>query len=177
MGRSIASYLLHLLSMRWRKAGRYLAPGVIQSSGRGFTLVELMVVVAILGTLSAVAIPSYSHYIEKARDNDVITDMHSLENDISAYYAVSEQYPDSLAEIGLGCPLDRWGNPYQYHRITGPKDNEARTDRFLHPLNSDYDLYSMGADGKTAKPLTAKVSQDDIVRTNNGQFVGLASEY
>lgn len=50
-------------------------------------------------------------------------------------------------------------------------------DRSLHPLNSDFDLYSMGKDGNTAKPITAKISQDDIIRANDGGFVGLARRY
>ena len=45
------------------------------------------------------------------------------------------------------------------------------------PLNSDFDLYSMGPDGQTATPLTAKASRDDIVRANNGGFIGVASDY
>jgi general secretion pathway protein G len=45
------------------------------------------------------------------------------------------------------------------------------------PINSDFDLYSVGRDGQSAPALTAKVSQDDIVRANNGGFVGLASDY
>ena len=39
------------------------------------------------------------------------------------------------------------------------------------------DLYSVGRDGKSASPLTAKDSLDDIVRGNNGAFVGLAADY
>jgi len=54
---------------------------------------------------------------------------------------------------------------------------KVRKDHNLVPLNSDYDLYSMGKDGKSVSPLTAKASRDDIVRANNGAFVGLASEY
>jgi general secretion pathway protein G len=54
-------------------------------------------------------------------------------------------------------------------------NGQARKDRFLVPLNDDYDLYSMGKDGTSSPPLTAKVSQDDIIRANNGSYVGLAS--
>ncbi len=52
-----------------------------------------------------------------------------------------------------------------------------RKDRFLHPINSDYDLYSMGKDGRTTEALTAKMSHDDIIRANDGGFVGLASQF
>ena len=52
-----------------------------------------------------------------------------------------------------------------------------RKDKKLVPLNSDYDLYSMGPDGESKPPLTAKASKDDIVRANDGEFVGLAERY
>ena len=45
------------------------------------------------------------------------------------------------------------------------------------PVNSDYDLYSMGADGDSQTPFTAEASQDDIVRCGNGSYIGLVSNY
>ena len=45
------------------------------------------------------------------------------------------------------------------------------------PINTDFDLYSKGPDGKSATALTAKISQDDIIRANDGQYIGRASEY
>lgn len=53
----------------------------------------------------------------------------------------------------------------------------ARKDRRLVPINADFDLYSMGKDGRTAGPLTAAHSQDDVVRGNSGGFIGLARTY
>jgi general secretion pathway protein G len=44
-------------------------------------------------------------------------------------------------------------------------------------LNSSYDLFSAGKDGNWVAPITAAVSQDDIIRANDGAYVGLASEY
>ena len=61
-----------------------------------------------------------------------------------------------------------------YGRGINPK---AKRDRNLWPLNTDYDLYSLGADGKTSRLLSSPESQDDIIRANNGQFIGLASDY
>jgi len=61
--------------------------------------------------------------------------------------------------------------------MAGATTGQVRKDKSLHPLNTDYDLYSMGPDGQTAKPLTSSKSQDDIVRANNGGFVGLGKDY
>ena len=57
------------------------------------------------------------------------------------------------------------------------KKEKRRKDRFLVPLNKEYDLYSMGKDGKSQPPLTAKESYDDIVRANNGIYIGQASQF
>jgi general secretion pathway protein G len=45
------------------------------------------------------------------------------------------------------------------------------------PIKSDNDLWSSGKDGKSVSPLTAKDSRDDILRANNGRFIGLASDF
>lgn len=55
--------------------------------------------------------------------------------------------------------------------------NNARKDHNLHPINSDFDLYSSGADGQSSKPLTAGASKDDIIRANNGSFYGYGKDY
>jgi general secretion pathway protein G len=71
-----------------------------------------------------------------------------------------------LSQIPGGQQLDPWQQPLQYLNIENGGSNwhgKCRKDRNLNPLNTDYDLYSIGADGKTATPLTAKASQDDIV--------------
>jgi len=47
----------------------------------------------------------------------------------------------------------------------------------LVPPNTDYGLYGMGEDGLSRPPLTAKRSRDDIVRADNGRFIGLATDY
>ncbi len=52
-----------------------------------------------------------------------------------------------------------------------------RKDRFLVPINTDFDLYSMGRDGKSTPPLTAAASRDDIIRANGGAYIGPAKGY
>jgi general secretion pathway protein G len=148
----------------------------------GFTLLELLLVVAILATLAALAIPSYSEYIQRVRITRAIVEIRMISNQIKMHQDHIGGFPDTLAELGMTVPKDPWGNPYQYQLLAGKPDKgpdkvSPRKDKSVHPLNSDFDLYSMGADGQTNLALTADVSKDDIIRANNGDFIGLAERY
>ncbi len=147
-------------------------------AGGGFTLIELMIVIAILATIAGIAIPAYSVYIEKARITKAIAEITIIQEEILAFEAISESYPTTLAEIGFGNYLDPYGNPYQYVSTTSSNWNsEHRQDAMMNPLNQDFDLYSMGRDGDSKRPLNAKASRDDIVRAADGKFIGLAFEF
>jgi general secretion pathway protein G len=110
-----------------------------------------------------------------------MADIRTMEGRILTFQTERGRPPNTLAEAGLPIQLDPWGRPYAYLRLQGvdKKDLKGRwrRDRFTNPLNTDFDLYSMGKDGDTQPALTAKPSHDDIVRANNGAFVGLASDY
>ena len=107
-----------------------------------------------------------------------VGDITAIETDITGYEATNGQLPDALSQIGDNIYLDPWKNPYQYVNHANMKGNgKLRKDRFLVPLNSDYDLYSMGADGQSVAPITASKSKDDIIRASNGAYVGLASQF
>ena len=56
-------------------------------------------------------------------------------------------------------------------------DEHKRKDRLLFPLNSDYDLFSVGPNGLSALSLGESVSLDDVIRANDGNYFGLASKY
>jgi general secretion pathway protein G len=135
--------------------------------------------VAIVGLLLAIAVPRYQDYQERARIAAASADLVTLMFDIRSYGFVNDgNLPLALADLGRGTISDPWGNPYQYLNFATVKGTgEMRKDRFLVPINSTYDLYSMGGDGKTASALTAKVSRDDVIRANDGAFIGLASDY
>ena len=137
-------------------------------------------VLAIIATLSAISLPHLVKALKQTQQDKAADDIRRIEQLVLNYQLEYGELPDSLDQLGVGVLLDPWGNPYQYLRIAGG-DKQAkghwRKDRFLVPINSDFDLYSMGEDGKSSPPLTAEPSQDDIIRGADGTFVGLASEY
>ena len=104
-----------------------------------------------------------------------IGDIETLSQNITEYNLTNGSLPAALSDIGSAL-TDPWGNPYQYIPI-GKGKGGFRKDRFLVPINTDYDLYSMGPDGASVGPLTAAPSRDDIIRANDGGFIGLASEF
>lgn len=142
----------------------------------GVTLLELLISVTLIGVLSAVAVPSYRAYMERARIAAAKKDILEISLKLERYVNFKHVFPASLADLPDN-RLDPWGNPYRYLSMEGANVGQKRKDKSLHPLNSDYDLYSMGPDGQSQTPLTAKASRDDIIRANNGGFVGVAEDY
>ena len=142
----------------------------------GFTLIELMLALVVVALLGAIALPSYRAQLDRSRVAQTIGEMRRLEMSIERYLTERGRLPPSLAAMGT-VPVDPWGNPYRYLPMEGASIGQVRKDHAQHPLNTDYDLYSMGADGESVGPLTARKSRDDIVRARNGAFVDLASKY
>ena len=138
-----------------------------------------MISMAVILTLAALAVPNLMSAWNQARTAKAIGDINTIEDEIAAYQNLnSGSLPNDLSQIGYGNYLDPWGTPYQYLNHTNMKGNgQARKDRFLVPLNSDYDLYSMGPDGKSSPPITAHPSQDDIIRAADGSYVGPAADF
>lgn len=139
-------------------------------------MIELMVCIAIITTLAAIAIPAYDLYIEKTKTARAISEIHTLQLEIMAVEQPGYT-PKDLGVINRAGLLDPWGNPYQYHSFADTPKGVWRKDRFLVPLNSTFDLWSMGPDGESKPPLTAKASHDDIIRANDGSYIGRGDRY
>jgi general secretion pathway protein G len=275
---------------------------------RGFTLIELMIAVAILAILASIAVPQYASAIRTARVAKARQELVTIAQAVDAYMANNAgQLPLTLYQVGFGGKRDPWGVPYCYlnygdgtgdglqwaidagildpsavqtpvapagggsagsggggnangnangngngngtprraaflpilSRRGGPQQpsgnaveragdtanshsavaraaaaavvatlareqtpNEAsdlamalaeagtyaiytgvavettrRRDKYMFPLNSDYDLFSLGPDLRTAVALGSPLGQDDVIRANNGGFFGPASQY
>ncbi|HEX6813240.1 MAG TPA: prepilin-type N-terminal cleavage/methylation domain-containing protein [Planctomycetota bacterium] len=250
-------------------------------ASRGFTLLELMIVVAILAIVASMGVPQYLSALRIARIGKARHDLVTIAHAISSYQASNGGHlPLTLYQVGFGGRLDPWGLPYCYlnygdgtgdglhwaiqaglvdplavvtvsmgdggagarrPRLAGvlgslfpqspgtgivseqgreadgtssgakvtdivsrvvrtvapaeladltssmvsgasvftrvPVEPTRRRDRYLFPLNTDYDLFSLGPNGLTSVSLGETLGQDDVIRANNGGFFGPASEY
>ena len=123
---------------------------------RGFTLIEIMVVVIIIGLLAAVIVPQVVSKVDEAKVTKAKADIQTLQTALTMYRLDNSKYPTT--DQGLSALVtqptdpsirhwrpggylgsskvskDPWGNDYQY---TSPGTH-----------NKDFDLYSLGADGQ-----------------------------
>ncbi|MGM0593464.1 MAG: type II secretion system major pseudopilin GspG [Pseudomonadota bacterium] len=132
----------------------FISHSTRNTAQRGFTLIEVMVVVVILGILAAVIVPKIMDNPDKARIVKARSDVQALKSALDLYKLDNFSYPstdqglEALVEKPSGSPearnwkqggyldglpKDPWGNPYQY----------------LNPgVHSEVDIYSLGADGR-----------------------------
>ncbi|MEJ2180089.1 MAG: prepilin-type N-terminal cleavage/methylation domain-containing protein [Gammaproteobacteria bacterium] len=147
----------------------------------GFSIIEIFVVIAIISLLLSIAMPAYEKYQDRRDTNQAKQDILGIQAAIDKFYVENDHFPDSLAEINTQNLQDPWGSHYYYLNVADndekSSDTKVRRDIKLKPVNSDYDLYSAGKDRLSKPPFTASVSRDDIVRCNNGRYLGFAGEY
>lgn len=82
---------------------------------RGFTLVELLVTVAILGVLAAIALPSYSAYVQKSKRSDAMAAISQAAANQEKYYAMNSQYIAKADPFSGTTSID---SPEGYYTVT-----------------------------------------------------------
>ena len=121
---------------------------------RGFTLIEIMVVIVIIGLLAAVIVPTVMGKVDDARVAKAKADIQSLEAALSMYYLDNSKYPSS--EQGLTALTQQPTDPSIKHWRPGGYLERVSKDPWGTPYlyvfpgthGKQYDLYTLGADGQ-----------------------------
>jgi len=132
----------------------------------GFTLVELLLVLVILGVLAAIVVPKFAGRSEQAKEVSARTQISAFETALNSFEVDNGFYPQSkdglnaLVEAPSNAqnwrgpymdkkpiPMDPWGNAFVY-------ENPGKNN------DSGFDIYSMGADGRAG-------TEDDITNWSN----------
>lgn len=142
---------------------------------RAFTLLEVLLVGALLTILATIAMASYNKFTDRARNAQAAADVREIEAAITKFEVMNNRLPISLAELGQN-KEDPWGNSYQFVDL-GVNPRQARKDGNRKPLNGDFDLFSKGKDKATANRIDIAPGADDIVRGRNGRYIGLGKDY
>lgn len=141
------------------------------------TMIEMLFVLIIIGIVASIATPRLSGLVDDARVAAAIGDLDGLHLEMVGYVAQHDSLPPSLATIGWGGRRDPWNQPYIYLNFGGAIPGDARVDQFGVPLNTGFDLYSLGQDGASSPSIMTQSSQDDILIGDDGGFIGLATRY
>ena len=87
---------------------------------KGFTLIELMIVVAIIGILAAIAIPNFLNYQCKAKQSEAKQGLRIVSTGIETYMTLHDVYPQTLPQLDVSLALKRYG-------ISWTSNNATRT--------------------------------------------------
>jgi len=118
---------------------------------RGFTLIEIMVVVVILGILAALIAPNVISRIDDAQNVKVQQDLRAIESALKLYRLDNFRYPDTEAglEALISAPQDAKNWPVGGYLERLPKDPWDNPYLYLQPGNQgEYDVYTLGRDGQ-----------------------------
>lgn len=118
---------------------------------KGFTLLELMIVIAIIGILASLAQPSYKAAVRKSREAALKENLYNIRGVLDQYYADNGKYPDSLDDVVTkgymrGVPVDPITNSNNWQTVPFESDNPDES-------GGIYDVHSSSTEaGLNGKP-------------------------
>lgn len=139
------------------------------NSKKGFTLIEVLIVVSIIGLLASVVLVGLGGFRSRGRDARRVQDLRSLQNGLELFYARNNQYPDILNNLltaGIG--------------VTKlPKDPTGTTDYFYSYRTADKQGYILAAllDSSAGDAVFNDSNQEAVVSNYTGSVTSCAPSY
>ncbi|MBB5020250.1 type IV pilus assembly protein PilA [Chitinivorax tropicus] len=128
---------------------------------QGFTLIELMIVVAIIGILAAVAIPAYTDYTARAKVTEAVGALASAKTSVSEFYTSQGVMPKDAAEAGINtAPAGKYVKGITYTQTSG---TVATLEVELQAINTAANgkKFALTGTGDTDKGITWECSKGD----------------
>jgi general secretion pathway protein G len=133
----------------------------LKNNRSGFTMIELMIVIVIIGLLGGVLAPAVNNALKKARKGTTKTTLMNIKNGINRFQAELARYPSSLKDLikrpksGDEKVTKKWDGPYYGEEGIEEVPEDPWGNKFVYKLNQPgtkppYQLYSYGPDGKGA---------------------------
>jgi general secretion pathway protein G len=127
-------------------------------SEKGFTLLELIIVLVILGLLAALVVPKVMERASKSKEQVALLQIKDLEGALQLFSFDLGRYPTTAEGLGsliVNPGIESWNGPYLGKNVI-PKDPWKKDYGYRSPgMHGDFDLYSLGPDG-------AEGGDDDI---------------
>ena len=130
----------------------------VRRTQAGFTLVELLVVMAILGLLVGIAMPQLFKYYSRAKEDAARIQMQTIASGLDLFLLDVDRYPTEQeglhALVEAPANVDRWAGPYvsQPSILTDPWGRSYVYRIPSHQAGAAYDLYTLGPDGTATGP-------------------------
>lgn len=136
-----------------------------QTKYRGFTLLELIISIAIVAVISSISISTYSGYVEATKTSQAINQVRALALLIDDYALDNGEYPMSLRDIGNENLKDPWGNPYVYFNL---KNDENGNNGNLNSTEDSTSQYGSGGETNSSSD-NHRESEEHSERDDHGQ--------
>ncbi|MEZ9057653.1 type IV pilin protein [Vibrio pelagius] len=96
-----------------------------QTKQQGFTLIELMIVVAVIGVLATIAVPQYQSYVKKSEAASGLATLRALVTNIDNYHAENGSFPTDVGDVGGAADMNKLGT-ITLTAASGATDSQAK---------------------------------------------------